>query len=87
MLPLLASIRQSGRYWRPNQRVNVGDRITVTLPAPEDPTPQGEDIPLDVVFEDDDLIVINKPAGLVVHPAAGQLDRNAGQRPYPSLRR
>ena len=55
----------------PNQRVNVGDRITITMPPPEDPTPQGEDIPLEVVFEDDDLIVINKPAGLVVHPAAG----------------
>ena len=55
----------------PNQRVNVGDRITVTMPPPEDPTPQGEDIPLDVVFEDEHLIVINKPAGLVVHPAAG----------------
>ena len=55
----------------PSHRVNAGDRITVTLPAPEDPTPEGEDIPLDVVFEDDQLIVINKPAGLVVHPAAG----------------
>ncbi|SNY90996.1 23S rRNA pseudouridine1911/1915/1917 synthase [Cohaesibacter sp. ES.047] len=55
----------------PNHRVNAGDRITVTLPPAEDPTPLGEDIPLDVVFEDDDLIVINKPAGLVVHPAAG----------------
>ncbi|WP_321341858.1 RluA family pseudouridine synthase [uncultured Cohaesibacter sp.] len=68
----LARLDQAERtILEPNQRVNVGDRITVTLPAPEDPTPQGEDIPLDVVFEDDDLIVINKPAGLVVHPAAG----------------
>ena len=55
----------------PNHRVNAGEHITVTLPPPEDPTPHGEDIPLDVVFEDDDLIVINKPTGLVVHPAAG----------------
>ena len=36
--------------------------------------PQGQDIPLEVVYEDKDLIVINKPAGLVVHPAAGNLD-------------
>ncbi|WP_316860621.1 RluA family pseudouridine synthase [uncultured Cohaesibacter sp.] len=55
----------------PNHRVNAGDQITVTLPPPEDPTPLGEDIPLEIVFEDDDLVVVNKPAGLVVHPAAG----------------
>ena len=55
----------------PNTRVNAGDRITVTLPPPQDPTPQGEDIPLDVIYEDDHLIVVNKPTGLVVHPAAG----------------
>lgn len=55
----------------PNHRVNVGDHLKIILPAPEDPTPQGEDIPLDVVFEDDHLIVINKPTGMVVHPAAG----------------
>ncbi len=41
------------------------------LPEPEDPTPKGENIPLDILYEDDDLIVISKPAGLVVHPAAG----------------
>ncbi|PLW75204.1 RluA family pseudouridine synthase [Cohaesibacter celericrescens] len=55
----------------PNHRVNVGDRIKVTLPPPEDPVPKGQDIPLEVVFEDDHLIVINKPTGLVVHPAVG----------------
>ena len=55
----------------PNHRVNAGDCIKVTLPPPQDPTPKGEDIPLDVVFEDDHLIVINKQTGLVVHPAAG----------------
>ena len=55
----------------PNHRVNAGDVIKVILPPPEDPTPLGEDIPLDVVFEDDHVIVINKPTGMVVHPAAG----------------
>lgn len=55
----------------PNYRVSEADRIIVNMPPPEDPTPQGEDIPLDIVFEDDHLIVINKPTGLVVHPAAG----------------
>jgi 23S rRNA pseudouridine1911/1915/1917 synthase len=54
-----------------SHRVNEGDRLAVAVPEPEDPTPQAEAIPLDVVFEDDALIVIDKPAGLVVHPAAG----------------
>ncbi|MCV6600196.1 MAG: RluA family pseudouridine synthase [Cohaesibacter sp.] len=55
----------------PNHRVSAGQTITITMPPPEDPTPQGEDIPLDITYEDDHLIVINKPTGLVVHPAAG----------------
>ncbi len=45
--------------------------LTVVVPPAEDAEPQGENIPLDVVYEDGDLIVIDKPAGLVVHPAAG----------------
>jgi 23S rRNA pseudouridine1911/1915/1917 synthase len=54
-----------------SHRVNEGDRLVVAVPEPEDPTPQAESIPLAVVFEDEALIVIDKPAGLVVHPAAG----------------
>lgn len=55
----------------PHQKVQPGDRVIVTMPEPEEPEPKGEDIPLDVLYEDDDLIVLVKPAGLVVHPAAG----------------
>jgi 23S rRNA pseudouridine1911/1915/1917 synthase len=55
----------------PKRPVNSGDRIRVTLPPPVPAEPEGEAIPLTVVYEDDDLIVIDKPAGLVVHPAAG----------------
>ena len=51
--------------------VNSGDIVIVTLPAPEEPKPAGERIPLTIVYEDDALIVIDKPSGLVVHPAAG----------------
>jgi len=51
--------------------VNSGERIWVTVPPPLPAEPEGEAIPLSVVYEDDDLIVIDKPAGLVVHPAAG----------------
>jgi 23S rRNA pseudouridine1911/1915/1917 synthase len=55
----------------PGYRVNAGDAIAVDVPPPEPATPQGEEIPLNVVFEDDEIIVIDKPPGLVVHPAAG----------------
>ncbi len=52
-------------------KTKPGQTITVTLPPPVAAEPVGEDIPLDILFEDKHLIVINKPAGLVVHPAAG----------------
>lgn len=55
----------------PGHRVNAGDTVSVAVPPAEPALPQGEDIPLAVVYEDDDLIVIDKPRGLVVHPAAG----------------
>ncbi len=55
----------------PKRKVRPGDRVVIDLPEPLDPEPQGEDIPLEVLYEDDDLIVIAKPAGLVVHPGAG----------------
>ncbi len=57
-----------------NFRVKPGEAFTVSVPPPLPAAPQGQDIPLDVVYEDKDVIVINKPAGLVVHPAAGNLD-------------
>lgn len=53
-------------------RVRVGETIRVHIPPPEPATPRAENIPLDILYEDDDLIVINKPAGMVVHPAAGR---------------
>lgn len=55
----------------PKHRVNAGDTIEVRVPPPQPATPQPEAIPLDVVHEDADLIVIEKPAGLTVHPGAG----------------
>ncbi len=55
----------------PKRKLAGGENVTVELPEPEAPEPQGEDIPLDIVYEDASLIVINKPAGLVVHPGAG----------------
>jgi 23S rRNA pseudouridine1911/1915/1917 synthase len=55
----------------PAATVKSGDTITVTLPPAEPALPKGETIPLDIVYEDDAIIVIDKPMGLVVHPAAG----------------
>ncbi len=55
----------------PSLRLREGERYRLVVPATADPEPEGENIPLDVVFEDAELIVVNKPAGLVVHPAAG----------------
>lgn len=55
----------------PHQKVQPGDRIAIVIPEPDDPEPKGEDIPLEVLYEDGDIIVLVKPAGLVVHPAAG----------------
>lgn len=54
-----------------NTRLNAGDRVTVTYPAPEAYDVTAEDIPLDIVYEDKDILVVNKPAGMVVHPAPG----------------
>jgi len=52
-------------------KVKLGDVVALKIPPPVAAEPQPEDIPLDIVYEDKDLLVINKPAGLVVHPGAG----------------
>ena len=54
-----------------NFKTRLGDMYQITLPEPQAATPVAQDIPLDVLYEDEDLIVINKPAGMTVHPAAG----------------
>ncbi|MDR2025615.1 MAG: RluA family pseudouridine synthase [Hungatella sp.] len=54
-----------------NYKVNAGDRISLTLPEIREPEIMPEDIPLDIFYEDKDIILINKPKGMVVHPAAG----------------
>lgn len=55
----------------PKKKLVEGDRLVLQMPEPEPAEPEGEDIPLSVLYEDDELIVIDKPAGLVVHPGAG----------------
>lgn len=61
----------NGKPGRCKMKVGPGDVIDWTRPPPEPVETKPEDIPLDVLFEDDDLIVLNKPPGLVVHPAPG----------------
>ena len=60
-----------GRTCEKKYQVKTGDEIELTLPEAEEYEAVPEDIPLDVVFEDSDIIVINKPSGMVVHPAPG----------------
>ena len=55
----------------PAQKVRPGLVVTVEVPEPDDAEPEPEDIPLDIVFEDAALVVVDKPAGMVVHPAPG----------------
>ena len=61
----------SGRAARPSARLRPGQEVVLDVPAPVRAEPEAEDIPLVVVHEDEDLLVIDKPAGLVVHPGPG----------------
>jgi 23S rRNA pseudouridine1911/1915/1917 synthase len=63
-------VRLNEQTTRPRQIVQGGDKISLIEPPPEKIETRPEPIPLDVLFEDDDLIVINKPAGLTIHPGA-----------------
>jgi 23S rRNA pseudouridine1911/1915/1917 synthase len=60
-----------GKPTKPSYRIRGGERIEIEVPPPEKPSLEPEDIPLDIVYEDSDLLVVNKRAGMVVHPAAG----------------
>ena len=56
------------------QKLSVGDRVAVTVPDPVPYEAKAENIPLEIVYEDSDLLVVNKPKGMVVHPAAGNYE-------------
>ncbi|MDI6705462.1 MAG: RluA family pseudouridine synthase [Bacillota bacterium] len=61
----------NGKPAKRNYRVAAGDEIVIAIPAAQPLNVEPEDIPLDIVYEDDDLLIVNKPAGMVVHPAPG----------------
>ena len=76
-------------------RLTGGETVSVTLPQAEEPEAQPQDIPLEVVYEDADVIVVNKPVGMVVHPAPGHPDgtlvnallHHCGGQPFRHRRR
>ena len=61
----------SGRAAKPSHKLKAGERVEFELPAPPPSEIEPEEIPLDILHEDDEVVVVNKPSGLVVHPAAG----------------
>ena len=67
-------VTKNGKPGKKNDKLNLGDEISVTVPEPKEVDIVAKEIPLDIVYEDEDLLVINKPKGLVVHPAAGHQD-------------
>jgi len=64
-------VRVGGRSERASYRPTAGERVVVEIPAPSARAVEAESIPLNVVFEDDEVLVVDKPAGMVVHPAPG----------------
>ncbi len=59
---------------KPNYRLKIGDKIKVTVPEPVEAKIEAQDIDIDVVYEDEHILIVNKPQGMVVHPAHGNMD-------------
>jgi len=64
-------VTMGSRQMRPSMLVHAGSAVVVEIPAPTPAAPAAQALPLDILYDDPDLIVVNKPAGMVVHPAAG----------------
>ena len=64
-------ILMNGKSVKPSAKVQEGDLVTISIPDQVVPNIEAEDIPLDILYEDGDVLVVNKPKGMVVHPAAG----------------
>ncbi len=64
-------VLRNGKPGKKNDKLNLGDRVSVEMPEPKSVDIVPTQMPLEIVYEDEDLLVINKPKGLVVHPAAG----------------
>ena len=71
-------VKVNGQTVKPTHPPRAGEEISVHWPAARPAEAQPEDIPLDILFEDKDLLVLNKAPGIVVHPAAGNEEQEAG---------
>ena len=67
-------VLRQGKPGKKNDKLNMGDEISLEIPEPKAVDIVAKEMPLDIVYEDEDVVVINKPKGLVVHPAAGHQD-------------
>ena len=67
-------VRRNGKPAKKNDKLNIGDEITLEIPEPKEVDIVPTQMALDIVYEDEDLLVLNKPKGVVVHPAAGHSD-------------
>ena len=67
-------ITVNGKKTKPSYKTNVNDEILINIPEPKEVDLKPQDIPIEILFEDNDIIVINKPKGMVVHPANGNPD-------------
>lgn len=64
----------NGKSQKASYKVQNGDKISINIPEVKEVGLKSQDIPLDIIYEDDDILVVNKPKGMVVHPAVGNLD-------------
>ena len=67
------AIKVNGKEVKSSYKVSIGELIEIQIPSPSELDIQAEDIPLDIRYEDDDLIIVNKPKGMVVHPSNGHI--------------
>ncbi len=67
-------ITVNGKKTKPSYKTNVNDEILINIPEPKEVDLKPQDIPIEILFEDNDIIVVNKPKGMVVHPANGNPD-------------
>ncbi len=67
-------VQRNGVPGKKNDKLNIGDKVDVVLPEPKAVDIAPTKMPLDIIYEDEDVLVLNKPKGLVVHPAAGHTD-------------
>ena len=68
------AVTRNGKPGKKNEKLNPGDTIEVTIPEPKALEIEAKEMPLEILYEDEDVLVINKPTGLVVHPAPGHTD-------------